>query len=147
MNTTLRQATAADVPQVMGLYAQPAFDNGQVLNQADAQAVFARFAAYPNYRLFVACQGGQVVGSYALLVMDNLGHRGTPSAVVEDVVVAANQQGQGIGRLMMAHAVAEAKAAGCYKLALSSNLKRAEAHKFYEALGFTQHGVSFVIHP
>lgn len=147
MNTTLRQATAADVPQVMGLYAQPAFDNGQVLNQADAQAVFARFAAYPNYRLFVACQGGQVVGSYALLVMDNLGHRGTPSAVVEDVVVAANQQGQGIGRLMMAHAVAEAKAAGCYKLALSSNLKRTQAHKFYEALGFTQHGVSFVIHP
>ena len=147
MNTTLRQATAKDVPAVIGLYAQPAFDNGKVLNDAEAQAVFARFARYPNYRLFVACQGDQVVGSYALLVMDNLGHRGTPSAVVEDVVVAANLQGQGIGRLMMAHAVAEAKAAGCYKVALSSNLKRTEAHQFYESLGFTQHGVSFVIHP
>ena len=147
MNSSIRQATAADVPQVIGLYAQTAFDNGNVLNEAEAQTVFARFACYPNYRLFVACDGAQVVGSYALLVMDNLGHRGTPSAVVEDVVVAASQQGQGIGRLMMAHAVAEAKAAGCYKLALSSNLKRTEAHQFYEALGFTQHGVSFVIHP
>lgn len=147
MTHTIRQATAADVPQVIGLYAQPAFDKGHVLNEAEAQAVFARFASYPNYRLFVVCDRAQVVGSYALLVMDNLGHHGTPSAVVEDVVVAANKQGQGIGRQMMAHAVAEAKAAGCYKLALSSNLRRTEAHKFYEALGFIQHGVSFVIHP
>lgn len=147
MDTLLREANANDIDQVMGLYAQPAFDNGQVLSSAEAQAVFARFARYPNYRLFVACHGERVVGSYALLVMDNLGHRGTPSAVVEDVVVAADQQGHGVGRLMMAHAVAEARTAGCYKLALSSNLRRTDAHRFYEALGFTRHGVSFVIQP
>jgi predicted GNAT family acetyltransferase len=37
--------------------------------------------------------------------------------------------------------------AGCYKMALSSNVKRAAAHAFYESLGFERHGYSFVIRP
>ena len=32
---------------------------------------------------------------------------------------------------------------GCYKMALSSNLRRKDAHQFYEHLGFKQHGVSY----
>ncbi|WP_335622404.1 GNAT family N-acetyltransferase [Acidovorax carolinensis] len=61
------------------------------------------------------------------------------------MVVAAGRQGQGIGRQMMAHAVHQARDAGCYKLALSSNAKRVAAHAFYESLGFARHGLSFVI--
>jgi len=34
---------------------------------------------------------------------------------------------------------------GCYKLALSSNLNREEAHRFYERLGFKKHGYSFSV--
>ena len=145
MNITLRQATAADLPDVLDLYAQPDLDDGKVLSEAQARKVFAQFAHYPNYRLFVAVEGHTVVGTYALLVMHNLAHRGAPSAIAEDVVVAHGRQGQGIGRQMMAHATELARAAGCYKLALSSNRKRKEAHGFYESLGFAQHGLSFVI--
>ncbi|MCO1601628.1 GNAT family N-acetyltransferase [Desulfosporosinus nitroreducens] len=39
----------------------------------------------------------------------------------------------------------KAKEENCYKLMLSSNKKRIEAHKFYEQLGFRQHGISFMI--
>ena len=53
-----------------------------------------RFADYPDYTLYVAEQAGDVVGSFALLVMDNLGHLGAPSAIVEDVVVAPALQEQ-----------------------------------------------------
>ena len=38
-----------------------------------------------------------------------------------------------------------AREAGCYKLVLSSNQKRARAHAFYESLGFQRHGFSFSI--
>jgi len=145
MTLQIRQATQKDISAVLDLYAQPGLDDGQVLSEEAAQEVFAQFSRYPNYRLFVAVDGATVVGTYALLVMHNLAHRGTPSAIAEDVVVAAERQGQGIGRHMMAHAVAEARAAGCYKLALSSNRKRTQAHAFYESLGFAQHGLSFVI--
>jgi len=149
VNTTLdiRQATEADLPAVLALYAQPGLDDGDTLSIGQAQAVLAEFARYPNYRLFVACEGTEVVGTYALLVMHNLAHCGAPSAIAEDVVVTYQRRSQGIGRQLMAHAMAEAARAGCYKLALSSNGKRHAAHAFYDGLGFERHGLSFVISP
>lgn len=144
----LREATADDLPAVLALYAQPGLDDGRVLSPEQAREVFAQFARYPNYRLFVACDtAGRVVGSYALLVMHNLAHRGTPSAIVEDVVVDQHCRSRGIGRQMMEHARALAREARAYKLALSSNQQRTRAHAFYESLGFQRHGISFVTTP
>ena len=150
MIVAIRQATDADLPYVLALYAQPGLDAGRVLDVPAARELFSQFARYPNYRLFVACdeaQQGAVVGTYALLIMHNLAHHGTPSAVAEDVAVAPDRHGQGIGRQLMAHAVSQARDAGCYKLALSSNQKREKAHAFYLSLGFKLHGLSFVIEP
>ena len=148
MSIVIREATAADLEDVLALYESIEDAPQQVLSPDEARAMLAQFARYPSYRLWVACdtdQGDAVVGSYALLVMHNLAHRGAPSAIAEDVVVAPGRQGQGIGRHMMAHAVQQARVSGCYKLALSSNAKRTAAHAFYESLGFAQHGLSFVI--
>lgn len=150
MNVILRQANEADLAAVLALYAVPDLDGDQVLTLEQARRLFAEFARYPNYRLFVACDRSEadaVVGSYALLIMHNLAHGGAPSAIAEDVVVRADRRGQGIGRRMMIHAVDQARLAGCYKLALSSNQQRQRAHAFYESLSFQRHGFSFVIEP
>src|SRR5262245_19788704 len=100
----VRPAGDADLPAVLGLYAQPDFDDGCVLSTDDARRLLARFADYPDYVLYVAELDGKIVGSFALLVMENLGHLGRPSAIAEDVVVVPHVQGQGIGRAMMAFA-------------------------------------------
>lgn len=139
----IRPASEADLPAVLALYAQPGMDDGKALPLDEAQALFRRFSAYPDYVLHVAEQDGAVVGTFALLVMVNLGHLGAPSAIVEDVVVSPDHQGAGIGRAMMGHAMRLASEKGCYKLVLSSNAKRTRAHAFYEQLGFRRHGVSF----
>lgn len=147
----VREATEADLDEVLALYQGIEDSPEQVLSLEEAKAMLAQLRTYPSYRLWVACEsaepGADVVGTYALLVMHNLAHLGAPSAVVEDVVVAADRKGQGIGRQMMAHAVQQAREAGCYKLALSSHRKRTDAHAFYESLGFAQHGLSFSIEP
>ena len=145
MSVIIRPASAVDLPSVLALYAQPDMDNGKVLALEEAEQLFAQFSHYPNYRLFVACLDEVVIGTYALLIMHNLGHQGTPSAIVEDVVVREAHQSQGLGREMMQHAMALAREAGCYKLMLSSNQKRERAHAFYESLGFQRHGFSFLI--
>lgn len=141
----IRPAKSADLPGVLSLYAQPGLDDGRVLPVQDAGEIFARFARYPDYTLYVAETDRQIVGSFALLIMDNLGHLGARSAVVEDVVVDPALHGRGIGQEMMAFAIERAREKRCYKLVLSSNAKRERAHAFYEQLGFERHGYSFRI--
>ncbi len=46
---------------------------------------------------------------------------------------------------MMNYAIKLCRENGCYKVALSSNLKREKAHAFYEKLGFKKHGYSFLV--
>jgi ribosomal protein S18 acetylase RimI-like enzyme len=142
-----REAVKADLPEVLRLLAQPDMDDGTVLSLADAEKLFERMAHYPDYRMHVAIRDGRIVGSFALLIMDNLGHQGAPSGVIEDVMVDPSCQGQGIGRAMMQHALRLCGEKGCYKVALSSNLTRTRAHAFYESLGFERHGYSFRIVP
>ena len=144
-NLSIREAESADLPGVLALYAQPDFDDGVVLPLHDAERIFARFTRYPDYTLYVAEQDNRIVGSFALLIMDNLGHLGAPSAIVEDVVVGPVLQGRGVGRAMMRFAIARCRERNCYKLMLSSNTKRARAHAFYEQIGFERHGYSFRI--
>ena len=142
-NVHIREATRLDLPAILRLLAQPAMDDGDVLPFADAERIFDRMACYPDYRMYVAIRGDRVVGCYALLIMDNLGHLGAPSGVIEDVAVDPQFHGQGIGRAMMRHALRMGADKVCYKVALSSNLTRERAHAFYEALGFERHGYSF----
>jgi len=138
-----REATKPDLPEVLRLYAQPDLDDEEVLALAEAERLFDRFARYPDYKLYVALCEGQIVGTFALLIMDNLGHMGAPSAVIEDVAVDPAWQGRGVGKLMMKYALQVCGDKGCYKAALSSSLKRERAHAFYESLGFERHGYSF----
>ena len=139
----IRQAQRSDLPGVLALYAQPELDDGAVLALQDAEQIFARLARYPDYALYVAEHDKQIVGSFALLIMDNLGHLGAPSAIVEDVVVDPALHGNGVGQAMMRFAADTARERNCYKLVLSSNAKREAAHRFYERLGFERHGYSF----
>lgn len=141
----IRPAGAGDLPAILALYAQPEIDDGDVLSLDEAARLHAKFSRYPDYTLYVAEHDDCIAGSFALLIMDSLGHLGAPSAVVEDVVVDPAQHGQGIGQQMMRFAIEACRKKGCYKLMLSSNAKRDRAHAFYESLGFARHGFSFRI--
>lgn len=141
----IRPAEQDDITDVLRLYAQPDFDDGKLLDEYSARALYDRFSQYPDYKIYIAELDGRIVGSFALLVMLNLGHLGAPSAIVEDVVVDPGMQGQGIGQVMMEAAMQLAREKGCYKLVLSSNARRTDAHRFYDRLGFKRHGISFHI--
>ena len=146
MNESLeiREATAEDAGELTRLYGQ--LDDGSRETPVDEQTVarvFGRTRDYPGYRVLLAVEEGRVVGSFVLVILEMLGSRCAPEAIVEDVVVERGARGKGIGRRMMAFAMEEAARNGCYKLVLSSNLERTGAHAFYESLGFRRHGFSF----
>lgn len=145
MDLSIKKAKKSDLPDILSLYADSDIDNGKMLDLNSAQYIFNKIATYPNYYIYIALIKNKIVGTFELLIMDNLAHMGLPSAIVEDVVVHADYREQGIGKKMMQFAFEECKKAGCYKMVLSSNISRDRAHHFYESLGFKKHGYSFQI--
>ena len=144
---SIREASESDLPCILRAYSEAGIDSGEGFTLEEARRHFERFRDYPYYRIFVAEVDGGIAGTYALIILDNLAKRGAPAGVVEDVAVFPAHQGRGVGRAMMQHAREQCRAAGCYKLTLSSNLKRESAHRFYDSLGFERHGYSFQIQP
>lgn len=145
MDIVMREATSADLPDILSLYAQLGQDDGSVLSVAEAGVIFEKISSYPDYRIYLAIMNGRPVGTFALLIMDNIAHMGIKSAILEEVVVLEELRGQGIGKKMMNYAHNFCRQAGCYKMTFSSNMRRETAHHFYESLGFRRHGYSFYI--
>ncbi len=79
--------------------------------------------------VFVAEVEQEVVGFYQLLVFRHFQHVGSLCAEVESVHVRASDRGRGIGSAMMAHATEEATQRNCYRLQLTSNNVRDDAHR------------------
>jgi GNAT superfamily N-acetyltransferase len=142
----MEEATRDDAPGLAQLY-----EWAQLNAQGECSSSEAAFAAWdrmhqalPGARVLVAKRcDGTVVAALTLLILPTVAHSGTPSAVVEDVAVHPLMQRSGLGRRMVQRAMAIAREAGCYKLALSSHNDREGAHAFYERLGFERQGVSF----
>ncbi len=139
----IRAATEQDITAILELYREAGIDGESGFTLEEAVAHFALLRSYPYFQVFVAVLGETVVGTYELVILDNMAKRGRKSGVVEDIAVHPEHQGAGIGRAMMQHALDQCRLAACYKMTLSSNLKREGAHRFYDSFGFTRHGYSF----
>jgi GNAT superfamily N-acetyltransferase len=86
--------------------------------------------------VLVAQLGDVVVGACQLIVFRHLQSRGGLCAEVESVHVHPDRRGSGIGRVLMEAAIERARTLGCYRVQLTSNQARRDAHRFYAALGF-----------
>ncbi|MBW4675647.1 MAG: GNAT family N-acetyltransferase [Desmonostoc geniculatum HA4340-LM1] len=142
MSLDIRVASRDDLPLLVQLYAQ--MDGESPLLMNSAEEIWNAIAEVPNYHIYLAFQNQEPVGTFSLLFVPTMMHRGYHKfAVLDAVTVIPTVRGQGIGTQMMKAALKLSAEAGCYKVTLSSNLKRDRAHQFYQALGFEQHGWSF----
>jgi ribosomal protein S18 acetylase RimI-like enzyme len=135
----IRDATEADIPRLLELLAQltPDRQREEITPQLEERyrAAFRAIESDPRQRLLVAEVDGLLAGTLVLVIVANLTHEGRPYALVENVVVDERLRGSGHGEALMRYAMAEAQRAGCYKLVLTSNKRRAEAHRFYRRIG------------
>jgi ribosomal protein S18 acetylase RimI-like enzyme len=80
--------------------------------------------------IWYAVRGDVVVGTVALLA------QGRGVMELAKMAVAPAEQGQGIGRMLVEHAIAHAGAAGLERLDLVTNSGLAPALRLYESCGF-----------
>jgi putative acetyltransferase len=81
-------------------------------------------------RIFMAIMDGKTVGTCALVF------KRPGSYEVVKMAVAEEYRGLGIGRGLLEHAIAEAKASGARWLSLETNAKLKNAIHLYESVGF-----------
>ncbi|QKW23143.1 GNAT family N-acetyltransferase [Kitasatospora sp. NA04385] len=138
---TLRPATRTDLSAVLALLA----DEERVVDPAAVEVTeayeraFAAIEADPRNEVLVLLDGGgTVVGCLQATYVPGLGKGGAERALIEAVRIRADRRGEGLGRTLMERAVARARARGCALVQLTSNKQRADAHRFYAALGFAR---------
>ncbi|MFN8389920.1 MAG: GNAT family N-acetyltransferase [Bdellovibrionota bacterium] len=145
MNISIRKALDKDIPFVLNLIAQADMSPDNTLSPAQATELFHNIERTGCHTIYVAESANEVIGTFALVVIQQLSHSGARSMIIEDVVVRSDLQGQGIGQQMMRFATDQAKALGCYKVCLSSGTARIKAHEFYEQMGFKKDGYRFAL--
>ena len=95
----------------------------------------ARIVRGPATTLFLAEDGGRIVGSLTLVSFElPTGRR----AWIEDVVTDAAARGRGVASALVDVAVSHAAAFGARTVDLTSRPDRADANRLYVALGFEQ---------
>ena len=136
---TIRKAVEADITRLLELYRQLSLDPGSYVKAApeDCRRILGQIENVSGYALLVAEEDGDVLGTLSLAILPAFAHGVSPFAVVEYMVVDEGHRSRGIGRQLMEYAVRKAGEAGCYKIMLSSNKRRMDAHRFYRLLGFT----------
>jgi GNAT superfamily N-acetyltransferase len=116
---------------------------------AEMRAAFRAIARNRDHQVLVAVlagkSAGKVIGTIHVMIFRHLGHGLRPVAIVENVVVDATMRSQGVGEKLIEAAARIARRNRCYKMSLTTNLKRRRAHRFYERLGWekSHFGYSF----
>ncbi len=86
-------------------------------------------------RIFCARDEGQVVGMVSLLFTISTA-LGAPVAWLEDVVVAPAHRGRGIGSMLLAHALTDARRLGMARVSLLTDRDNVGAQRLYGRNGF-----------
>jgi GNAT superfamily N-acetyltransferase len=136
-HVAVRTATEGDLPRIVEL-----FEHGSLVDGKEDRADMASYRAalgeimQGSGDVLVAEVAHEVVGVCQLIVFRHLQSKGRLCAEVESVHVHPDWRSQGIGRILMGAAIDRASALGCYRVQLTSNNARPDAHRFYAGLGF-----------
>jgi GNAT superfamily N-acetyltransferase len=136
-----RDAVAADVARIVDMYADDVLGREREDSAPPLPdyylAAFHDIDADPRQRLVVAESDGEVVGTLQLSFLPHLVLRGGERAQIEAVRVRRDQRRAGVGEALVRWAIDEARKRGCRLVQLTTNVERADAHRFYERLGFS----------
>lgn len=148
MTTAIRKLQAHELSDLLALYAHLHRADDPLPEPHIVESVWQELLGNPRHQSFGAHVDGALVASCSLTLIPNLTRGCRPYGVIENVVTHASHRRRGLGRAILAHALAHAWAQGCYKVMLMTGRQDAATFRFYEAAGFDRHGKqAFVAKP
>jgi GNAT superfamily N-acetyltransferase len=135
-----RSARFDDVPAIVALLADDPLGSqrertGTPLD-ACYVAAFRAIEADANQQLVVVCDGEDIIGTLQLSFIPGIARMGAWRGQIEAVRIAAHRRDSGLGQKMIEWAIDQCRARGCSLVQLTTDKSRADAHRFYERLGF-----------
>jgi predicted N-acetyltransferase YhbS len=131
----IRAADRGDCAAIAGLIAQLGYEATEV----DVVERLVEMEAEQRLVL-VAELDGAVIGCLSTSIMRVL-HRPAPVGRISMMVVDQALRGRGIGATLVRSAEKALRERGCYMVEVTSHVRRADAHRFYERLGYERTSV------
>ncbi len=136
MATTIRPATAADVPRILGfIRALAAYERAPDAVVATEEGLLHDgFGPHPYYECLIAEYDGKPAG-FALYFYNYSTWMGRPGIYLEDLFVQPELRGHGIGKALLQRVAAVAVEKGCERLQWEVLDWNTPAIDFYAAMG------------
>jgi len=138
---TITRATEADVPAIVALLADDVL--GAARESADSAELSPYLAAFAeidrdSQHLLVAVrdESGAVVATMHLTLLPGLSRQAATRLQIEAVRVGASVRGLGLGTRMFEWAHQYGREHGARLVQLTTDRRRADAHRFYQRLGY-----------
>jgi GNAT superfamily N-acetyltransferase len=135
----IRELGESDLPALLRLYKHLHVADEPSPDRASVEAVWRELLSTPRIRYFGAVVEGRLVSSCNLTVVPNLTRGCRPYGLIENVVTHAAHRSRGLGKAVLAHALAFSWSQGCYKVMLMTGRKDEGTFRFYESAGFDRH--------
>jgi GNAT superfamily N-acetyltransferase len=143
-NILIRKAKKSDLPVMGKLLAElvNALNDSEGIDIGIALKTCEHLLNDANSHFLVAEMEGSPVGFINFTVRQTILHR-SPSALIDELVVAKECQGKGVGKQLVLVAVEKCKQLGCCEVEVSTETTNVKARKFYKKCGFTERGILF----
>jgi GNAT superfamily N-acetyltransferase len=135
----IRTARLADAAELARLFTEL----GHPATEEDVRARWDAWQASGNIGLVVDGDSGELFGA-ATLHQTIVLHRAKPIGRISALIVDARYRAAGIGRALVDAAERMFTEAGCGTVEVTSNMRRTDAHAFYQRLGYELTSARFV---
>jgi ribosomal protein S18 acetylase RimI-like enzyme len=137
-NVRIRAAKLSDAPDLAALMCELGYET----TSDEMEARFKSILANASYSTFVAKTGKELCGMIGTLTHMSHEHNDLSGKIVA-LVVSKKQRRSGVGRALIAAAEKDFARRNVTRLTLTTRFERNEAHRFYEALGYSRTGFRF----
>lgn len=141
----IRKANESDLEAILTLINSVDVDNGNAMELRDANTVYQSILDDSNYFQIVASTEDEIIGMVTLVIIMQMTHEGSTSALVTDLIVTENADKAMIASDLMRYVMALANEYGCYKTIISNDYQQDLIESCCEELGLEKAGLTFSV--